>query len=124
VKEGKNLENLDKVGSQPSDPYAYLEFPGNHAQRTKTINDNLNPEWQETFEFVVKDPKSALRISLYDEDVIWADDMGSASMSFAAIKKISATTPFWRHWMKLENCCRRRTDYGKILLEYSIVPVS
>uniref|UniRef100_A0A8C3R8M2 Extended synaptotagmin-3 n=1 Tax=Cyanoderma ruficeps TaxID=181631 RepID=A0A8C3R8M2_9PASS len=60
-----------------SDPYALLRV-GNVQYRSKTVSRDLNPIWNETFEFVVHEvPGQDLEVDLYDEDPDKDDFMGS-----------------------------------------------
>ncbi|NXI51593.1 ESYT3 protein, partial [Chloroceryle aenea] len=60
-----------------SDPYALLRV-GTVQYRSKTISRDLNPIWNETFEFIVHEvPGQDLEVDLYDEDPDKDDFMGS-----------------------------------------------
>ncbi|NXA09444.1 ESYT3 protein, partial [Sapayoa aenigma] len=60
-----------------SDPYALLRV-GTVQYRSKTVSRDLNPIWNETFEFVVHEvPGQDLEVDLYDEDPDKDDFMGS-----------------------------------------------
>ncbi|NWV76417.1 ESYT3 protein, partial [Dasyornis broadbenti] len=60
-----------------SDPYALLRV-GHVQYRSKTVSRDLNPIWNETFEFVVHEvPGQDLEVDLYDEDPDKDDFMGS-----------------------------------------------
>ncbi|NXB61845.1 ESYT3 protein, partial [Struthidea cinerea] len=60
-----------------SDPYALLRV-GTMQYRSKTVSRDLNPIWNETFEFVVHEvPGQDLEVDLYDEDPDKDDFMGS-----------------------------------------------
>uniref|UniRef100_A0AAY4B4P7 Extended synaptotagmin-3 n=1 Tax=Denticeps clupeoides TaxID=299321 RepID=A0AAY4B4P7_9TELE len=51
-----------------SDPYAILRV-GNNQFKSKTIKENLNPQWHEVYEFVVHEaPGQELEAEVYDED--------------------------------------------------------
>ncbi|XP_010225829.1 PREDICTED: extended synaptotagmin-3 [Tinamus guttatus] len=59
-----------------SDPYALLRV-GTVQHRSKTVSRDLNPLWNETFEFVVHEvPGQDLEVDLYDEDPDKDDFMG------------------------------------------------
>merc|ERR1712080_151968 len=81
----KNLVNKDKLGK--SDPYAVITF-GSQTQRTKTINNNLNPTWQHQviFEVDEKSP-SNININLFDDDYGKDEPIGNTSLSLEDIKK-------------------------------------
>lgn len=65
------LLNADFLGT--SDPYVKLSFSGERlsAKRTTIKMNNLNPEWNEKFKLIVKDPQSqALELQVYDWDKV------------------------------------------------------
>ncbi|XP_058408218.1 extended synaptotagmin-3 isoform X1 [Diceros bicornis minor] len=60
-----------------SDPYAKVSIGLQHF-RSKTIYKNLNPTWNEVFEFIVYEvPGQDLEVDLYDEDPDRDDFLGS-----------------------------------------------
>ncbi|KAJ4964296.1 hypothetical protein NE237_024235 [Protea cynaroides] len=73
-----NLKKKDILGA--SDPYVKLKLTGDKLQSKKTTvkHKNLNPEWNEEFNFIVKDPESqVLELHVYDwEQVGKHDKMG------------------------------------------------
>ncbi|NXA42766.1 ESYT3 protein, partial [Eudromia elegans] len=68
-----------------SDPYALLRV-GTEQYRSKTVSRDLNPLWNETFEFVVHEvPGQDLEVDLYDEDPDKDDFMGSLFISLVDV---------------------------------------
>uniref|UniRef100_A0A672TJH6 Extended synaptotagmin 3 n=1 Tax=Strigops habroptila TaxID=2489341 RepID=A0A672TJH6_STRHB len=68
-----------------SDPYALLRV-GTVQYRSKTVSRDLNPVWNETFEFVVHElPGQDLEVDLYDEDPDKDDFMGSLLISLVDV---------------------------------------
>ncbi|NXU47982.1 ESYT3 protein, partial [Turnix velox] len=68
-----------------SDPYALLRV-GTAQYRSKTVSRDLNPIWNETFEFVVHEvPGQDLEVDLYDEDPDKDDFMGSLLISLVDV---------------------------------------
>ncbi|XP_052573850.1 extended synaptotagmin-3 isoform X2 [Peromyscus californicus insignis] len=60
-----------------SDPYAKVSIGLQHCQ-SRTIYKNLNPTWNEVFEFMVYEvPGQDLEVDLYDEDTDKDDFLGS-----------------------------------------------
>jgi len=111
VKQARNLEDMDRAGSRPSDPYAYVEFTGNDAQLTEEITDTLNPEWRwnNSFEFVVKKPSTdRLKITLYDADVMWPDELGFMATRFSVLKSMLDGRRTICGWWKLWGVSPRR----------------
>ncbi|CAF4573725.1 unnamed protein product, partial [Rotaria sp. Silwood2] len=79
ILEAKDLINADIVGK--SDPYVKVKVPGSIEYRTKTIDNTLNPEWNEIFEFVVEQYESdSIEFEVYDEDLGKNDFIGRAQL--------------------------------------------
>ncbi|KDD73920.1 hypothetical protein H632_c1729p0, partial [Helicosporidium sp. ATCC 50920] len=78
VERGSNIKStfFDTV-----DPFCVLELRDGRALRTRTIDDQPNPTWNETFDFVLDDPsKQALRIAVRNEDWFAAPLVGVAAI--------------------------------------------
>uniref|UniRef100_A0A6J0SFY6 Extended synaptotagmin-3 n=1 Tax=Pogona vitticeps TaxID=103695 RepID=A0A6J0SFY6_9SAUR len=70
-----------------SDPYALLRV-GLVQFRSKTIQRDLNPIWNEMFEFVVHElPGQDLEVDLYDEDPDKDDFLGSLLINLSDVMK-------------------------------------
>lgn len=66
------LRKMDLLGA--SDPYVKLKLTESNMPSKKTTikQKNLNPEWNEEFNMVVKDPQSqALEFMVYDWDKVY-----------------------------------------------------
>lgn len=73
VVKAMKLKKKDLLGA--SDPYVKLKLTGDKLPSKKTTvkHKNLNPEWNEEFTFVAKDPQSqSLDISVYDWEQVWS----------------------------------------------------
>lgn len=67
-----NLRKKDLLGA--SDPYLKLRLTDDKLPSKKTTvkHNNLNPEWNEEFKLVVKDPQSqALELHIYDWEQVF-----------------------------------------------------
>ncbi|XP_042373034.1 synaptotagmin-2-like [Zingiber officinale] len=67
VVQAMKLKKKDFLGK--SDPYVKLTLADDNlpAKKTSVKRSNLNPEWNEEFKFVIKDPESqVLELSVYD----------------------------------------------------------
>lgn len=68
----QKLLNMDLL--ETSDPYVKLSLTGDKlpAKKTTVKRKNLNPEWNEKFKIVVKDPQSqVLQLQVYDWDKVF-----------------------------------------------------
>lgn len=89
--EGRNLVAKDTymmgLVKGKSDPYATLRV-GNRHFKSKTIKENLEPKWNEVYEFVVHEaPGQELELELYDEDTDKDDFMGRINLDFGEVKQ-------------------------------------
>ncbi|CAN2389070.1 Extended, partial [Pristimantis euphronides] len=70
-----------------SDPYAILKV-GNQNFKSRTIKENLNPHWNEMYEFVIHEvPGQDLEIDLFDEDPDKDDFLGSLIIGLESVMK-------------------------------------
>uniref|UniRef100_A0A8C7IUK8 Multiple C2 domains, transmembrane 2b n=1 Tax=Oncorhynchus kisutch TaxID=8019 RepID=A0A8C7IUK8_ONCKI len=75
LKEGRNLVIRDRCGT--SDPYVKFKLDGKTLYKSKVVYKNLNPTWNESFSFPVRDLDQRLYIKVYDRDLTMDDFMGS-----------------------------------------------
>lgn len=89
--EAKNLMAKDTfmmgLVKGKSDPYATLRV-GNRHFKSKVIKENLNPTWNEVYEFVVHEaPGQELELEVYDEDTDKDDLLGTYRLDFGEVKR-------------------------------------
>ncbi|KAK3244284.1 hypothetical protein CYMTET_46095 [Cymbomonas tetramitiformis] len=124
VHEARALLGKDDTGY--SDPYCILTFgKACPTARTKTIDQNLNPVWQESF--VLKGTsKDSLIIDCFDEDEDGSDDfLGRVIFSGAELAEYRAftfseackrTTPEHAQWHNVVGRSKRSHVAGRILI--------
>ncbi|KAL8054500.1 hypothetical protein ABFX02_05G140400 [Erythranthe guttata] len=77
----ENLPATDLFGK--SDPFVELTMKkSDQKNKTRVVSDTLNPEWNQTFEFVVEDGLHELLIlEVYDHDTFGKEKMGRCIMT-------------------------------------------
>ncbi|KAJ3338957.1 hypothetical protein HDU93_008856 [Gonapodya sp. JEL0774] len=64
LKNASKLKNAEAVGV--SDPYVAISLSGNLLHRTKTIENDLNPIWDQTFYIIVYSANDRLELQVFD----------------------------------------------------------
>lgn len=86
--QGKNLLNKDMIGK--SDPFAilYIRPIPSRMKKSKTVDNDLNPIWNETFKFEVEDLSTqSLFIRVLDEEGVQeAEFLGCAKLELKKLK--------------------------------------
>lgn len=96
--EARNLLAKDSNGF--SDPFVVLQL-GNQKFRTKVIDMSLNPTWDEKFSFEVRDVRDALRLVVYDKDLIGKDFLGKVKFPLSDLMN-TGDLSFGTQWYKLQ----------------------
>ncbi|XP_064618193.1 intersectin-1-like isoform X1 [Liolophura sinensis] len=72
IQEGSDLKKSDENGK--SDPYCEVNM-GSQEHKTKVINGTLNPKWNTSMQFTIKDlQQDVLCITVYDRDLFSPND--------------------------------------------------
>ncbi|CAN6284915.1 unnamed protein product [Urochloa humidicola] len=72
VVRAESLKNKELIGK--SDPYVVLFIRPMFREKTSVIDDNLNPQWNETFELIAEDKETQhLILEVFDEDKMKQD---------------------------------------------------
>ncbi|XP_052458625.1 multiple C2 and transmembrane domain-containing protein 2-like isoform X1 [Carassius gibelio] len=78
LKEGRGLVIRDRCGT--SDPYVKFKLDGKTLYKSKVVYKNLNPVWNESFTFPIRNLDQRLFIKVYDRDLTTDDFMGSCGV--------------------------------------------
>ncbi|KAJ8285476.1 hypothetical protein GJAV_G00027220 [Gymnothorax javanicus] len=85
LKRGNNLAIRDRGGT--SDPYVKFKIAGKEVFRSRTINKNLNPVWEEKVSLLVDNLREPLYVKVFDYDFGLQDDfMGSAYLYLESLE--------------------------------------
>ncbi|KAK1396439.1 Calcium-dependent lipid-binding (CaLB domain) family protein [Heracleum sosnowskyi] len=119
------LLKMDILGT--SDPYVKLSLSGERLPSKKTTikKRNLNPEWNENFKLLVKDPQSQiLNINVFDWDKVGAHDKLGSQVIPLKLLKPQESTEFVLDLLKNTNVSdpQKMKPRGKIMLELKYAP--
>ncbi|KAI5647331.1 hypothetical protein M9H77_33336 [Catharanthus roseus] len=79
VVKANDLKNKELIGK--SDPYAVVYIRPLFKVKTNTIENNLNPIWNQTFELIVEDKETqCLTIEVFDKDIGQDERLGVAKL--------------------------------------------
>ncbi|XVF23616.1 hypothetical protein REPUB_Repub13aG0054800 [Reevesia pubescens] len=125
VVRAQKLLKKDILGT--SDPYVKLNLTGERlpAKKTTIKKRNLNPEWNEKFKLIVKDPQSqVLHLQVFDWDKVGNHDQ--LGMQFVPLKLLP---PYETKEFKLDllkhtniNDPQDKKQRGKIVFELTYAP--
>ncbi|XP_059642912.1 synaptotagmin-5-like isoform X2 [Cornus florida] len=81
----EDLTNVDLMGK--SDPYVSLILKkSGQKNKTRVVNNSLNPVWNQTFDFVVEDAlHDLLMLEVWDHDTFGKDKMGKCIMTLTRV---------------------------------------
>ncbi|XP_039132005.1 synaptotagmin-5-like [Dioscorea cayenensis subsp. rotundata] len=121
--QAKNLSNKDIVGK--SDPYAVLYIRPLHdrMKRSKTINNDLNPIWNEHFEFIVEDASTQrLIVKIYDDEGVQASELIGCAQVLLKDLQPGKVKDVWLKLVKDLEIQRDKKDRGQVHLELLYCP--
>ncbi|KAI9517957.1 hypothetical protein NQZ68_001127 [Dissostichus eleginoides] len=114
LKEGRNLVIRDRCGT--SDPYVKFKLDGKTLYKSKVVYRDLNPKWNESFSFPVKDLNQKLYIKVYDRDLTTDDFMGSATVTLSELEMDKANELL----LSLNDPNSLEEDMGLVLVDMSL----
>ncbi|KAM3360575.1 synaptotagmin-5 isoform X1 [Capsicum galapagoense] len=121
--QAKELTNKDVIGK--SDPFAelYVRPIRDRTKKSKTINNQLNPVWNEHFEFVVEDPLTQhLVVKIYDDEGIQAAEViGCAHVRLNELEP-GKVKDVWLKLVKDLEIQRDQKNRGQVHLELFYYP--
>jgi Ca2+-dependent lipid-binding protein len=114
-----SAEGLKSGMIDKSDPYAKFDFSNDpekdhiypHKLRTKTIEDNPSPVWEEVFHFIVPFELKTFKLEVMDDDVGKDDSLGHLNVAVGKVGTVKA-----RDKMALNK-------KGALTLSYALVPL-
>ncbi|XP_010234564.1 synaptotagmin-5 [Brachypodium distachyon] len=121
--EARDLKNKDLVGK--SDPFAvlYIRPLSAKTKKSKTINNDLNPIWNEHYEFVVEDSVTQhLTVKIYDDEGLQPSEIiGCARVDLADLQP-GKVKDVWLELVKDLEIQRDKKPRGQVHLELLYYP--
>ncbi|KAI4344197.1 hypothetical protein L6164_011448 [Bauhinia variegata] len=121
--QAKDLTNKDIIGK--SDPYAvlYIRPLRERMKTSKTINNDLNPIWNEHFEFIVEDESTQhLVVKIYDSEGLQSSEtIGCAHIRLSELQP-GKVKDVWLKLVKDLDIQRDTKNRGQVHLELLYVP--
>ncbi|OAY78537.1 Synaptotagmin-5 [Ananas comosus] len=121
--QARDLTNKDIVGK--SDPFAelYIRPLRDRIKKSKTINNDLNPIWNEHYEFIVEDSSTQhLTVKIYDDEGIQKSELiGCARVSLRDLEP-GKVKDVWLNLVKDLEVQRDRKNRGQVHLELLYCP--
>ncbi|GJN26242.1 hypothetical protein PR202_gb14160 [Eleusine coracana subsp. coracana] len=121
--QARDLTNKDLIGK--SDPFAmvYVRPLPDKMKRSKTISNDLNPIWNEHFEFPIEDADTqSVTVKIYDDDGIQVSELiGCAQVSLKDLQP-GKVKDVWLKLVKDLEIQRDRKDRGQVHLELLYCP--
>ncbi|XP_057968934.1 synaptotagmin-5-like [Malania oleifera] len=121
--QAKELTNKDIIGK--SDPFAvlYIRPLRDRMKTSKTINNQLNPVWNEHFEFIVEDLSTQhLVVKIYDDEGLQAAELiGCAQIRLSELEP-GKVKDVWLKLVKDLEVQRDNKNRGQVHLELLYCP--
>jgi len=95
IVEAKNLKDEDTIGK--GDPFVKLILDDNNSQSTKAKKGELNPVYNETFNFNI-DGQKGLKVEVWDKDPGKDDLIGKSDISLSSV----FSTGHEDEWIKIK----------------------
>ncbi|KAG9146234.1 hypothetical protein Leryth_007934 [Lithospermum erythrorhizon] len=121
--QAKDLTNKDIIGK--SDPFAvvYVRPLRDRMKKSRTINNQLNPVWNEHFQFVVEDASTQhLVVKIYDEEGVQSAELIGCAQVYLNQLEAGKVKDVWLKLVK-DLDIQRDTKYrGEVHLELLYIP--
>uniref|UniRef100_A0A671KQB1 Multiple C2 and transmembrane domain-containing protein 2-like n=1 Tax=Sinocyclocheilus anshuiensis TaxID=1608454 RepID=A0A671KQB1_9TELE len=105
-KSGRNNIDSCLFSTGTSDPFVKFKVDGKNIYKSKVVNKNLNPAWNESFSFPVRDLDQTLRLKVCEVFTLLRSNnvkyTENRMFKFANCKNMFRIN---KHWPKLVHCC-------------------
>ncbi|KAI3982183.1 hypothetical protein MKX01_019089 [Papaver californicum] len=121
--QAKELTNKDII--RKSDPYAvvYIRPLADRMKKSKTINNQLNPIWNEHFEFIVEDASTQhLIVKIYDDEGVQASELIGCAQVLLKDLEPGKVKDVWLKLVKDLDLQRDTKNRGQVHMELLYIP--
>ncbi|KAF3442275.1 hypothetical protein FNV43_RR16191 [Rhamnella rubrinervis] len=89
IVKANDLKNMEMIGK--SDPYVVVFIRPLFKVKTKVVDNNLNPVWNQTFELIVEDKETqSLILEVFDQDIGQDKRLGTAKLPLIELEAETA----------------------------------
>ncbi|CAI9100873.1 OLC1v1038061C3 [Oldenlandia corymbosa var. corymbosa] len=121
--QAKELTNKDLIGK--SDPFAelYVRPIRSRMKKSRTINNQLNPVWNEHFEFIIEDASTQhLVVKIYDEEGVQSAELIGCAQIYLKDLEPGKVKDVWLKLVKDLEIQRDNKNRGQVHLELLYCP--
>ncbi|GMJ07531.1 SYNAPTOTAGMIN HOMOLOG E, synaptotagmin 5, ARABIDOPSIS THALIANA SYNAPTOTAGMIN HOMOLOG E [Hibiscus trionum] len=121
--QARDLTNKDIIGK--SDPYAvlYVRPLPDKTKKSKTINNELNPIWNEHYEFIIEDVTTQhLVVRIYDDEGVQASELIGCAQVLLRDLEPGKVKDVWLNLVKDLEIQRDTKNRGQVHLELLYCP--
>ncbi|KAK8597885.1 hypothetical protein V6N13_095280 [Hibiscus sabdariffa] len=121
--QARDLTNKDIIGK--SDPYAvlYVRPLPDKTKKSKTINNDLNPIWNEHYEFIIEDATTQhLVVRIYDDEGVQASEFIGCAQVLLRDLEPGKVKDVWLNLVKDLEVQRDTKNRGQVHLELLYCP--
>ncbi|KAL4297494.1 hypothetical protein GQ457_12G024100 [Hibiscus cannabinus] len=121
--QARDLTNKDIIGK--SDPYAvlYVRPLPDKTKKSKTINNELNPIWNEHYEFIIEDVTTQhLVVRIYDDEGLQASELIGCAQVLLRDLEPGKVKDVWLNLVKDLEIQRDTKNRGQVHLELLYCP--
>ncbi|MED6132941.1 hypothetical protein PIB30_023488 [Stylosanthes scabra] len=119
VVQANDLKNMEMIGK--SDPYVAVHIRPIFKVKTKVVDNNLNPVWNEKFDLIAEDLETqSIIFEVFDEDIGQDKRLGVAKFPLSDLEEETATEHELRLLASLDTKVKDKKDRGtlRVMLFY------
>ncbi|XP_041795588.1 multiple C2 and transmembrane domain-containing protein 2 isoform X3 [Chelmon rostratus] len=116
LKQGKNLVIRDKR-SGTSDPYVKFKLEGKQLYKSKVVYKSLNPRWNESFSYPLRDREHIVEVRVYDKNRTADEFMGSGTISLKNLELYKT----YELELRLDDPKSKEDDMGVVMVDVCLM---